>query len=151
MPGFKALLPFSIFPFSLLVFFVFKSHSVFVMWFNFILICSCLILQHHAIKMSSLMALCSNSFLQYRPWARLFSLVLLPLTFTLFYFANLKPLSQVKGAIVVKISSIMIDKTGLKNRTDRIGTTGKRDMDDSMTGLTSNSSRRHLIDLLKQV
>ena len=45
----------------------------------------------------------------------------------------------------------MIDKTGLKNRTDRIGTTGKRDMDGSMIGLTSNSSRKHLIDLLKQV
>ena len=74
------------------------------------------------------MALCSNSVLQYRPWARLLSLVLLPLTFAWFYFANLKPLSQVKGAIVVKISSIMIDKTGLKNRTDRIGTLLEREI-----------------------
>ena len=43
----------------------------------------------------------------------------------------------------------MTDKTGLKNKTEGIGTIGKRDMDDSMTDLTSNSNHKHLTDILK--
>ena len=86
------------------MFFVFKSNSVLVLWFNFMFICSSFILQHYATKMYSLKAFCSNSVLQYILWATLFSLVLLPLTFSWFYFANLKPLFQVKGAIVVKMA-----------------------------------------------
>ena len=48
---------------------------------------------------------------------------------------------------VDKISNIMIDKTGQKNRTDRIDTTGRRDMGDSMTGLTNRDRHNHLTDL----
>ena len=54
---------------------------------------------------------------------------------------------QAKAAIVDKISNIMIDKTGQKNRTDRINTTGRRDMGDSMTGLTNRDRHNHLTDL----
>ena len=58
-----------------------------------------------------------------------------------------KPPFQVKAAIVVKTNSIMIDKTDLKNRIDRIGTTGKRDMGDSMIGLTNNSLHKRLTNI----
>lgn len=50
---------------------------------------------------------------------------------------------QVKDAIVDRISNIMIVKTGLINKTDRIGTIGKKDMGDSMTGIDLTSSNRH--------
>lgn len=36
----------------------------------------------------------------------------------------------------------MTVKTGQKNKTDRIGTTGKKDMGDSMTGTGLTSSHR---------
>ena len=55
-----------------------------------------------------------------------------------------KPPFQVKAVIVVKTNSIMIDRTDLKSMTDRIDTNGKRDMDDSMTGPTSNSFNKRL-------
>lgn len=45
----------------------------------------------------------------------------------------------------------MTDKTGLKNKTEGIGTIGKRDMDDSMTDLTSNSNHKHLTFIKTQV
>ena len=56
------------------------------------------------------------------------------------------PLFQVKAVIVDKISSIMIDKTGQTNRTDRIGTTGRRDTGGSMTGLINIHRHNHLTD-----
>ena len=59
----------------------------------------------------------------------------------------LSTLFQVKAAIVDKISNIMIDKTGQKNRTGKIGTTGRRDMGASMTGLTNSHRHNHLINL----
>lgn len=63
---------------------------------------------------------------------------------------NVKSPLKVKAGIVVKISSILTDKTGLKNRTEGIGTIGKRDMDGSMTDLTSNSNHKHLTDIKHQ-
>ena len=66
-----------------------------------------------------------------------------------FFLMLAYPLSnfQVKAAIVDKISNIMIDKTGQKSRTGKIGTTGRRDMGDSMTGPTNNHRHNHLINL----
>ena len=60
---------------------------------------------------------------------------------------NVKSPLKVKAGIVVKISSILTDKTDLKNRTEGIGTIGKRDMDGNMTDLTSNSNHKHLTDI----
>lgn len=62
-----------------------------------------------------------------------------------------KPPFQVKAAIVVKTNSIMIDKTDLKSRIDRIGTTGKRDMDDSMIGLTSKTFHKRRTKIKPQL
>lgn len=54
---------------------------------------------------------------------------------------------KVKADIADKISNIMIDKTDQKSRTGKIGTTGKRDMDASMTGLTNSHRHNHLVRL----
>lgn len=67
--------------------------------------------------------------------------------FLMFDLALSTTLFQVKVAIVDKISNIMIDKTGQKNRTGKIGTTGRRDMGASMTGLTNSHRHNHLINL----
>lgn len=53
---------------------------------------------------------------------------------------------KVKAAIAVRINSILIDKTDLKSRTDRKGTTGRTDMAGSMTGLTSSNLNKVPID-----
>ena len=75
-----------------------------------------------------------------------FSLPSLVCALILFIQSNFKSLKG-KAAIAVKTSSILIDKIGLKNRTGRIATTGKRDTDDSMRGLTSNRQHSHLTEV----
>ena len=68
--------------------------------------------------------------------------------FLMFDVALSTTLFQVKATIVDKISNIMIDKTGQKNRTGKMGTTGRRDMGASMTGLTNRHTDTDTIILL---